>query len=178
MSDMRQRFAVVVGLALTICALAAEPSSGARGPQPAYFIYSNGTSGSVENAANWTVKITANGLVVPSPQGLGVDNNLFERSSTRQETLHIEFDDEGASSVGLGVPDLTYVAQLGVSGLSAGESLTYVASYLDGTNSGTVTVTSADLVNGRFIVAAPVSGFLDRIDIAAGPTNTTVRMQL
>jgi len=167
-------FHQVAPLDLSILTTDLQSSVGAGGPQPAYYFYTNGQFGSVEDAADWAVKITGSGLVNPSTQGMGVGNNLFE--SKQAETLRFEFDDEHASSVGGSQPNLTYIAKIGVVGLDGGETLTYTAYYVDGTNSGPQQVTSTDLVSGTFMVKAPDGGYLDYIDLAAGPTDTSVRI--
>src|SRR5204863_1044974 len=50
---------------------------GAGGPQPAYFMYTNGLFGSTESAGDWAVRITAplpvGGQINPSTQGMGVN---------------------------------------------------------------------------------------------------------
>ena len=153
-----------------------QSSVGAGGPQPAYFLYVNGQFGSVENAADWLLKVTASGNVNPSTIGMGVDNNLFERDALHQETLRFELDDEQASTVG-SAPDLVYAVQIGVTGLSVGEELQYQASHTDGTQSGSIEITSANLsVSGTFTVTAPIGTFLDAVDLAAGPATTSVRL--
>jgi hypothetical protein len=130
----------------------------------------------VEGAADWAVKITSNGNVNPSTQGMGVDNNLFQKSNNTAETLKFEFDDEHLSSVGGTTPNLAYIAKIGVTGFDVGETLTYTAYYIDNTNSGAITITSADLVSGSFTIQSPANTFLDYIDLAAGPTDTSVRL--
>jgi hypothetical protein len=153
-----------------------QSSAGAGGPQPAYYLYADGAFGSVENYGDWLVKITANGFVNPSTIGMGVDNNLFSEGSGLHETLHFEMDDEHASTVGGSKANLVYVVKIGVSGLDAGETLNYVAYYIDGTNSGSTTVQPTDLLSGSVLVRAPGGDYIDRIDLAAGPTVTTVRL--
>jgi VCBS repeat-containing protein len=169
-------FHQVAALDLTILTSDLQSSVGAGGPQAAYYFYTNGQFGSLENASDWAVKITGSDLVNPSTQGMGVSNNLFQKTNNLAETLKFEFDDEHASTIGGTTPNLTYIAKFGVTGLDVGETLTYTAYYVDGTNSGLHTVTSAELVSGTFTVAAPTNGFLDYIDLAAGPTDTSVRI--
>lgn len=148
-----------------------QPTVGPGGPQAAYYLYADGQFGSVENAKDWDVAITGNGLINPTTQGMGVGNNIFSTG----ETMHFEFDDEDASSTGY-EPNLVYVVKVGVVGLDAGETLTYTAHYTNGTNSGQTTVGPSDLIGGILTVKAPGGGDLDSIDLAAGPTATSVRL--
>lgn len=164
-------------VALTLTAIVTTSALAAvqfRGPQPAYFLSLSGGS-SVENAADWFAKLTGSGLVNWSKQGVGVDNSFLEGTATRAETIQIEFDDEGASTIGGGVPSLRTYVRLGVPGLEAGESLIYTAFYVDGSSSGPVVVTLAGLSAGHFTVVAPGAGILDYVAVAAGPS-TSVRL--
>jgi VCBS repeat-containing protein len=175
-SDGTYVFHQVASLDLSVLTTDLQSSVGAGGPQPAYYFYKNGQFGSTESAADWAVKITGSGDVNPSTQGMGVSNNLFEKDKKGAETLRFEFDDEHASSVGGTTPNLTYIAKIGVTDFDAGETLTYTAYYTNGTNSGVQTVTSSDLVSGSFMIKAPIGGYLDYVDLAAGPTDTSVRI--
>jgi Ca2+-binding RTX toxin-like protein len=170
-------FHQVAPLDLSVLTSDLQSTVGAGGPQPAYYFYTNGQFGSVENAFDWTLKITGSGNVNPSTQGMGVDNNLFEKDKTHAETLTFNFDNEGASTVNSGHPNLTYIAKIGVTGFDSGETLTYTAYYTNGHNSGLVTLHSTDLdAAGFFTVKSETGSFLDHIELAAGPTNTTVRL--
>ena len=143
---------------------------GAGGPQPAYFIYADGTFGSTENAKDWAVQITGSGNINPSTQGMGVDNNLFQAG----ETMHFNFDNEAASTVGGTVPNLAYLAQVTFNGLDAGESVAYTAHFTDGTSfSGAATTVTT--VNGVLTITSPSGAFIDYVDFAPDAV-TTVRM--
>ncbi|MFG6137238.1 beta strand repeat-containing protein, partial [Halomonas sp. B23F22_10] len=142
-----------------------QSSVGASGPQPAYYIYEDATFGS-DATGNWSVKITGNGNVNPSTQGMGIDNNLFQTS----EVMRLEFDDEGAS----GAQNLAYVAKIGMNGLTGSESVSYTAYFTDGTSS-TGVATSSSLVDGSLFITAPSGAYLDYVDLAAG-TKTSLRV--
>jgi len=143
---------------------------GAGGPQPAYYLYADGTFGSVENAKDWAVKITGNNDINPSTQGMGVGNNLFQGG----ETMHFEFDDEHASSVGGTTPNLAYMAKITFNDLDAGESVAYSGKYLDGSSfSGSATTLTT--VNGVLTITAPTGQYIDYIDFAPS-AGTSVRM--
>ena len=150
-----------------------QSSVGAGGPQPAYFMYTNGAFGSVENFAEWSVKITGTGgaggnanQINPSTVGMGVANNQFQTT----ETMRLEFDDEPAS----GAANLAYLVRVGVNGLDAGETIAWTASLVGG---GTIsgTATSANLINGSIEIQATVDKFLDYVDLVPG-ANTEVRI--
>ena len=156
-------------LDLSVLTSTLQGTVGAGGPQSAYYIYADGTFGSVESAKDWAVKITGSGNINPSTQGMGVDNNLFSAG----ETMRFEFDDEHASTVGGIVPNLTYLAKITFDGLGAGEGVGYTAYYTNGTSSSS-TATTANTVNGVLTVTAPAGFFIDYIDFA--PTvDTSVR---
>ena len=149
-----------------------QSSVGAGGPQPAYYFDTNGVFTSVESAGDWAVKITGSGDINPSQQGMGVGNNHLSTG----EFMTFEFDDEHLSTVGGSVPNLTYIAKIGVQDLGVGETLTYTAFYVGGGTSGSVVIHSSDLApDGTFQISAPLGGFLDYITLTPG-ANTDVRI--
>jgi hypothetical protein len=157
-------------LDLSVLTSTLQGTVGAGGPQPAYFLYADGTFGSVENAKDWAVKITGSGNINPSTQGMGVDNNLFQGG----ETMHFEFDDEGASTFAGNTANLAYLAKTTFQGLDAGESVGYTVHFTSGLDlSGTAT--TANTVNGVLTIAAPTGQFIDYIDFAPA-AGTTVRV--
>jgi hypothetical protein len=147
-----------------------QASGQAGGPQLAYYMFTNGTFSSVENANDWSVKITGSDKINPSTQGMGVGNNIFSTG----ESMRFEFDNEGLSSVGTGVPNLAYIAKIGVADMAGSESLTYTAYFTNG-NSGPVTVTASSLVNGFFSIVSPAGQYLDYVVLTPG-SNTDVRI--
>ncbi|MFQ3787609.1 retention module-containing protein [Halomonas sp. A29] len=141
-------------------------SVGASGPQPAYFIYEDGTFGSNANAKPWSVKITGSRDVNPSTQGMGIHNNQFDTG----ETMRLDFDNEGIS----GTVNLAYVAKIGINGLDGSETVAYTVKLSDGTSL-TGIATSASLVDGSLFITASPGTYIDYVDLAAGH-NTSVRI--
>ncbi|MDP1531869.1 MAG: type I secretion C-terminal target domain-containing protein, partial [Rhodoferax sp.] len=157
-------------LDLSVLTSSLQGTVGAGGPQPAYYLYSDGTFGSSESAKDWAVKITGNGTINPSTQGMGVGNNLFQGG----ETMHFEFDDEHTSLVGGTTPNLAYLAKITLADLDAGEGVNYTVHFTSG-NPFSGTATTLNTVNGVLTITAPTGAYIDYIDFE--PTaGTTVRM--
>jgi len=152
-------------LDLSILNSTLQGSVGASGPQPAYYIYEDGTFGS-SAAKAWSVKITGSGNVNPSTQGMGISNNIFDTG----ERMRLDFDNTGVS----GAANLAYVAKIGINGLEGNETVTYSAKLSDGTTiSGTATPSS--LVDGSLFITANTGTYIDYVDLTAGH-NTAVRI--
>ncbi|MFH1933670.1 MAG: hypothetical protein ABIN18_19095, partial [Pseudomonadota bacterium] len=146
---------------------------GPGGKQPAYYLYEDGTFGSVETKV-WGVKIT--GTADPSSndtntinpsQGMGVHNNLFQTN----EKMHFEFDDEGIS----GAKNNTYIVKIGIDGLDEGESVKWIAHYTSGPDA-TGTATVANLMNGNLEITSPSGTYLDYVDMEVAGHNAKVRI--
>ncbi|MCE8040284.1 retention module-containing protein [Halomonas sp. MCCC 1A11062] len=153
-------------LDLSILNSTLQGSVGASGPQPAYYIYEDGTFGSSATAKAWSVKITGSGNINPSTQGMGVGNNIFDTG----EKMRIDFDNEGAS----GKANLAYVAKIGINDISGNETVNYTAMLSDGTTvSGIARVTN--LVDGNLFITAKLGTYIDYIDLMPG-SSTTVRI--
>jgi hypothetical protein len=171
-SDGTYTFTQDARLDLSVLSSDLQATVGASGPQPAYYMYENGTFGSDESLP-WAVKITGSGKINPSTQGMGVDNNLFQTG----EKMTFEFDDEQKS----GLQNLAYAAAFGINGLGAGESIQWTAYYVDASgashssSSETTTANSTNFVNGNLIIQAPEGYYLDYVDMTAG-SGTSVRM--
>jgi VCBS repeat-containing protein len=166
-------------LDLSVLTSTLQGTVGAGGPQPAYFLYADGTFGSVENAKDWAVQITGSGDINPSTQGMGVGNNLFEggkKVTDTPETMHFNFDNEGASTAGGGVPNLAYIAKITFEGLDVGEGVNYTVHFTAGGGPDLVgTATTLNTVNGVLTITSPTGFFIDYIDFT--PTlGTEVRM--
>ena len=157
-------------LDLSVLTSTLQSSVGAGGPQLAYYLYADGTFGSTENAKDWAVKITGNGNINPSTQGMGVGNNLFQGG----ETMRFEFDDEGASTFAGNTANLAYVAKTTFQGLDAGEIVGYTVHFTSGPDL-VGTATTANTVNGVLTITAPTGLFIDYIDFAPA-AGTTVRV--
>ncbi|SMC29733.1 VCBS repeat-containing protein [Andreprevotia lacus DSM 23236] len=147
-----------------------QSSVGAGGPQAAYYMYTDGSFGSTENAKDWAVKITGSDSINPSTQGMGVSNNLFQTG----ETMRFEFDDEHASTVGGSTPNLAYATKIGVTDLTGSESLAWTAYFTDGSHASGV-VTAGSLVSGAFTITSPNGLYLDYVDLAPG-SSTSIRL--
>jgi len=149
-----------------------QSSVGAGGPQPAYYMYTDGTFGSDAAAKAWSVAISSDSghTINPSTQGMGVDNNLFQSG----EKMHFEFDDEGAS----GTSNLAYQVDIAFNGLGSGESVNWNATFTDGaghTQTLSGAATSSNTVNGHLVITAPSDNlYLDYVDMTAG-ADTSVR---
>ncbi|AMD00695.1 retention module-containing protein [Halomonas chromatireducens] len=141
-------------------------SVGASGPQPAYFIYEDGSFGSSPNAKPWAIKITGSRDVNPSTQGMGIHNNQFDTG----ETMRLDFDNEGAS----GKVNLAYVAKIGINGLDGSETVAYTAKLTDGTTLSGI-ASSSSLVDGSLFITASPGTYIDYVDLTAG-SNTSVRI--
>ncbi|MGK2940416.1 MAG: type I secretion C-terminal target domain-containing protein, partial [Immundisolibacter sp.] len=157
-------------LDLTILGTNLQSSIGAGGPQPSYYMYADGSFGSVENAKDWAVKITGSANINPSTPGMGVGNNLFGTG----ETMRFEFDDEHASSIGGTTPNLAYQTRIGVTDISGTESVNWTAYFTDGSTQ-TGVATALNLVNGAIVITAPNGFHIDYVDLAAG-VDTSVRI--
>ncbi len=145
---------------------------GAGGPQPAFYVDTNGVFTSTENLGDWAIKITASGSLNPSVQGLGVGSNNFNSG----DTMTFEFDDEGASTVNHLGPNLTYAVKIGIADMSGSESLTYTAVSVAGITS-TVTIHSSDLAaDHTLLITSPGGGNLDNITLTMNGTHDKVRI--
>ncbi|WP_445157446.1 retention module-containing protein [Halomonas sp. E14] len=153
-------------LDLAILSSDLQGSSKGSGPQPAYYIYEDGTFDANATAKAWSVKITGSGNVNPSTVGMGIGNNLFETG----EKMRLDFDNEGAS----GAANLAYVAKIGINGLEGSETVHYVAKLTDGTQIPGKAEASS-LVDGSLFITAPSGTFIDYVDLTAG-ANTSVRI--
>ncbi|WP_224981377.1 retention module-containing protein [Geomonas agri] len=147
-------------------------SIGAGGPQTAFYVYTDGSSGFDATAKPWSLQITADGHSVnPSTQGMGVDNNWLNLTSNAgtTETLHFNFDNEGAS----GAANFAYQAKIGINDLGAGEKIVWDATYTDGaghtyTDHGEATTSSLDST-GHLVFTAPQNNmYIDHIDFTGG----------
>ncbi|MBJ6800614.1 Ig-like domain-containing protein [Geomonas propionica] len=146
-------------------------SIGAGGPQTSFYVYTDGSSGFDATAKPWSLQITADGHSVnPSTQGMGVDNNWLNLTSNvgTTETLHFNFDNEGAS----GAANLAYQAKIGINDLGAGEQINWTATYTDGVHSqdisGVATTSSLDST-GHLVFTAPQNNmYIDHIDFTGG----------
>jgi hypothetical protein len=155
-------------LDLSVLSSDLQSTVGASGPQPTYFMYTDGAFGS-DASIPWSIAITSSAghNINPSTQGMGVDNNLFQTG----ETMHFEFDDEGAS----GAANLAYQVKVGINGLGTGESVSWSAHFTDGSTLSDVAF-SSDLVNGQLMITAPGNNVhFDYIDFTANAA-TSVRL--
>ena len=91
-SDGTYTFTQSQMLDLSVLTSTLQSSLDASGPQPAYYLYADGTFGSIENAKDWAIRITGSGRINPSTVGMGVGNNQFSTG----ETMSFDFDNENA----------------------------------------------------------------------------------
>ncbi len=151
-------------LDLTVLTSNLQSSIGSGGPQSSYYIYTDGTFGSVATAKAWSVQISADSGhgVNPSQQGMGIDNNHFDSN----EHMRFNFDNEGAS----GAKNFAYKADIGVNGLSSSETINWTAHFADAAGN-KLTTTSTGTASGtdHISITSPSDGvFIDYVDFTAG----------